>query len=59
MVIMAVIYQTPKDVAAFEQHYFEVRNSLAKRLRGLIKYEINDGAIASTMGHMVYRIANL
>lgn len=59
MVIMTVIYQTPKDITAFEQHYFEVHIPLAKQLPGLIKYEINDGAIASTTGHMVYRIANL
>lgn len=59
MVIMTVIYQTPKDVTGFEQHYFDVHIPLAKRLPGLIKYEINDGAIASTTDHKVYRIANL
>ena len=33
---------------------------LAKQLPGLIKYEINDGAIISTTGHAdIYRIANL
>lgn len=56
---MTVIYQTPKDIEAFEQHYFEVHIPLAKQLPGLIKYEINDGAVVSTTGHSSYRIANL
>jgi uncharacterized protein (TIGR02118 family) len=59
MAKMTVIYQTPKDTAFFERHYFEVHIPLAKQLPGLIKYEINDGAIMSTTGHSSYRIANL
>jgi uncharacterized protein (TIGR02118 family) len=59
MAIMTVIYQTPKDVAFFEKHYFEVHIPLAKQLPGLLKYEINNGAIASPTQHSVYRIANL
>ncbi|MDR3679844.1 MAG: EthD family reductase [Flavipsychrobacter sp.] len=60
MAKMTVIYKTPKDIAAFEKHYFEVHVPLAKKLPGLIKYEINDGVIASTTGHTdTYRIANL
>ena len=56
---MTVIYQTPKDIESFEQHYFDVHIPLAKQLPGLIKYEINDGQIMSTTGHSSYRIANL
>lgn len=56
---MTVIYQTPKDIASFEKHYFEVHIPLAKQLPSLIKYEINDGEINSTTGHSSYRIANL
>lgn len=57
---MTVIYRTPKDVASFEKHYFEVHIPLAKQLPGLIRYEINDGPINSTTGHSdTYRIANL
>lgn len=60
MAKMTVIYKTPKDIAFFERHYFEVHVPLAKQLPGLIQYEINDGAIASTISHAdVYRIANL
>jgi len=57
---MTVIYKTPKDIESFERHYFEVHVPLAKQLPGLIRYEINDGAILSTTGHTeTHRIANL
>lgn len=60
MAKMTVIYRTPKDIASFERHYFEVHVPLAKQLPGLIRYEISDGSIASTTGHWdTYRIANL
>ena len=60
MAKMTVIYKTPIDIDFFEKHYFEVHIPLAKRLPGLIKYEINDGPITSLTGHSdVYRIANL
>ncbi len=60
MAMMTVIYKIPKDMDAFEKHYFEVHIPLAKQLPGLIKYEINDGLITSTTGHSeVHRIANL
>ena len=60
MAKMTVIYKTPKDKDFFEKHYFEVHVPLAKKLPGLIKYEINDGPIVSTTGHSdVYRIAHL
>jgi uncharacterized protein (TIGR02118 family) len=60
MAKMTVIYQTPKDKAFFEKHYFEVHIPLAKQLPGLLKYEVSEGPIVSTTGHSdVYRIANL
>ncbi|GET25541.1 EthD family reductase [Prolixibacter sp. NT017] len=59
MAKMTVIYKTPKNIESFERHYFDVHIPLAKQLPGLIKYEINDGAIFSTTGHSSYRIANL
>jgi uncharacterized protein (TIGR02118 family) len=60
MVQMTVIYKIPEDVDFFEKHYFEIHIPLAKKLPGLIKYEINDGQIMSTTGHTeTHRIANL
>lgn len=59
MAKMVVVYQTPKDIVSFEKHYFEVHIPLAKQLPGLIRYEINDGGIKSTTGHLSFRIASL
>lgn len=57
---MTVIYKTPKDKATFDKHYFEVHIPLAKKLSGLIKYEISKGTPMSTTEHTdVYLIGNL
>ena len=50
MARMVVIYKTPKDVAAFERHYFETHVPLAKKLPGLRKYEVSRGPITSPHG---------
>jgi uncharacterized protein (TIGR02118 family) len=47
MAKMVVIYATPKDKVAFDRHYFEVHIPLAKKLPGLIKYEVSRGPIKS------------
>jgi len=57
MAHMIVIYRTPKDAAAFDRHYFETHVPLAKKLPGLRKYELSDGAIITPVGNPdVYRI---
>jgi uncharacterized protein (TIGR02118 family) len=47
---MVVIYKTPKDVAAFERHYFATHIPLAKNLPGLRKYEVSQGPIVTPHG---------
>jgi uncharacterized protein (TIGR02118 family) len=61
MAKMVVIYNTPKDTAAFDKHYFEVHIPLAKKLPGLIKYEISDGSVVPVVagGPDIYLIATL
>jgi uncharacterized protein (TIGR02118 family) len=44
---MVVIYRTPKNVEAFDRHYFEIHVPLAKKIPGLRKYEVSDGRIAT------------
>ena len=57
---MTVIYKTPKDIPSFEKHYFEVHIPLAKKLPGLINYEISKGPVISLTGHSdVFLTANL
>ena len=50
MARMVVIYRTPQDVGAFDRHYFGTHVPLAKKIPGLRKYEVSDGAIATPVG---------
>jgi len=60
MARMVVIYRTPKNVEAFDRHYFEIHVPLAKRIPGLRKYEVSDGPIATPVGAPdVHRIGTL
>ena len=60
MARMVVIYRTPKDVEAFDRHYFEIHVPLAKKIPGLRKYEISDGSIATPVGASnIHRIGTL
>jgi uncharacterized protein (TIGR02118 family) len=60
MARMVVIYRTPENVEAFDQHYFEIHVPLAKRLPGLRKYEVSDGPIATPVGTSdIHRIGTL
>ena len=60
MARMVVIYRTPKDVEAFDRHYFEIHVPLAKKLPGLRRYEISDDTIVTLLGNPdVFRIGTL
>lgn len=60
MARMIAIYKTPKDPAAFDKHYFEVHIPLAKKLQGLVRYDVGRAPILSTTGHSdVYCIGTL
>jgi len=55
MARVVVLFRTPKDIAAFDEHYFETHVPLAKMLHGLRKYEIlqGPGAIENEAFHLV------
>ncbi|MDB5102902.1 MAG: hypothetical protein JWP91_591 [Fibrobacteres bacterium] len=60
MARMLVIYRTPRDIEAFERHYWDIHIPLAKNLPGLRKYEVSRGPIAVLSGNKdTYLIANL
>jgi uncharacterized protein (TIGR02118 family) len=44
MARVVMMYRTPKDAAAFDQHYFDIHVPLAQLLPGLRKYEILQGS---------------
>lgn len=51
MARLIVMYKTPRDKAAFDKHYFEKHVPIAKKIPGLRRYEVNQGAVASPMGN--------
>ena len=60
MARMIVIYRTPNDTVAFDKHYFDVHVPLAKKLPGLIRYDVARSPIISPTGHAdVYCIGTL
>lgn len=60
MACMLVIYKTPKDPEAFDEHYFNVHVPMAKKLPGLVEYETSNGKIVGMAGAMdPYLIASL
>jgi uncharacterized protein (TIGR02118 family) len=50
MAKMVVIYKTPADIASFEKHYYEIHVPLAKKLPGLLSYEVSRGPILKLAG---------
>jgi len=56
MARLVVMYKTPRDAAAFDRHYFEKHVPLAKKIPGVRKYEVSQGAVASPMGGSDYHL---
>jgi uncharacterized protein (TIGR02118 family) len=50
MAHLVVMYKTPKDAAAFDQYYFDTHIPIAKKIPGLRKYEVSQGAVATPAG---------
>lgn len=50
MARLVVMYRTPKDAAAFDEYYFRTHVPLAKKIPGIRKYEVSQGAVATPAG---------
>jgi uncharacterized protein (TIGR02118 family) len=50
MAQVVVLYKTPKDTAAFDKYYADTHIPLAKKLPGLRKYQVSQGAVATPAG---------
>jgi uncharacterized protein (TIGR02118 family) len=50
MARLVVLYKTPSDARAFDQHYRATHIPLARKLPGLRKYEISQGPVVSPAG---------
>ncbi len=56
MAQLVVMYKTPHDAAAFNKHYFDKHVALAKKIPGVRKYEISQGAVATPAGPSGYHL---
>ena len=60
MAQLVVLYKTPKDAAAFDQHYAETHIPLAKKIPGLRRYEVSNGPVMTPEGRSaVHLVATL
>jgi uncharacterized protein (TIGR02118 family) len=50
MAHVVVMYKAPKNVTAFDKHYFETHIPLAKKIPGLRKFELSQGPVATPAG---------
>lgn len=56
MAKLIAMYKTPKDAAAFDQYYFSTHVPLAKKIPGLLKYDVSEGAVATPAGAAPYHL---
>lgn len=56
MTKLLVLYHKPDDPQAFDDYYHATHVPLAKKMPGLARYEINDGAMQSLAGDAGYHL---
>jgi uncharacterized protein (TIGR02118 family) len=56
MAKLVVLYKTPADPAAFDRYYVDTHVPLAKRIPGMLRYEVNAGPVASPAGASPYHL---
>jgi uncharacterized protein (TIGR02118 family) len=56
MAQLLVMYKTPQDGSAFDNHYFEKHVPLAKKIPGLRKYEVSQGPVVTPGGPSGYHL---
>lgn len=56
MAQLLVMYKTPKDISAFDKHYYEMHVPLAKKIPGLRKYEVSNGPVATPAGPSAFHL---
>ncbi len=56
MAKLVVLYKTPADPAAFDRHYFDTHVPIAKKIPGVLRYEVNGGPMVSPGGASPYHL---
>jgi uncharacterized protein (TIGR02118 family) len=57
MAKLVVLYKTPADPAAFDAYYESTHVPIAKRIPGLVRYEISTGQVCTPQGAAPYHLA--
>jgi len=56
MARLLAMYKTPHNASAFDKYYFEKHVPIAKKIPGLRKYEVSQGAVATPAGASDYHL---
>lgn len=56
MARLVVMYKTPTDTSAFDKYYAQTHIPIAKKIPGLRKYEISQGAVVTPAGLAGYHL---
>ncbi len=56
MARLLVMYKTPHDASAFNKYYFQKHVPLARKIPGVRKYEVSQGAVATPAGASGYHL---
>lgn len=57
MAKLLVLYKTPADPTAFDEHYFKRHVPLAKTIPGVQRYEVSAGPVGTPGGASPYHLA--
>ncbi len=53
---LVALYQKPSNAAAFDGYYFSKHISIAKKVPGLRRYEVNAGPVGTPQGEAPYHV---
>jgi uncharacterized protein (TIGR02118 family) len=53
---LVVMYKTPKDISAFDRHYFEKHVAIAKKLPGLRRFAVSQGPVGTPAGPSAFHL---
>ena len=59
MTQLIVLYNTPRDPAAFESYYQQTHIPIAKKIPGLRSYSVSNGSVQALAGTAPHLIATL
>ena len=57
MAKLIALYKKPADASAFDAYYFGTHVPIAKKVPGLMRYEVNAGPVGSPQGESPYHLA--